>query len=260
MLLSYLRDLIKHTARLGFNAIELNGENGEVTIEGTDENNKTLVLKGKFLKPLPELDGRSGLGSVDILANYVNAYSHKDDTLTIKRKDATFKSEVRDDDGNMIMDDTGEPSMETVTKNIVEEFVFERGTQMKNHYRLMNIQILADQPKFPGLPWCVEIEPSNSSIELLTAQTGFGAETDFGVSVEDKTMYFTFGKTAVVEFAYDVEGEITKSWTWDAKKVLDVLKLSNGSVCTMRFSDKGALQITLNTGLAEYNYIIPAKS
>ena len=80
MLLDYLRDMVKYTSRLGFNTLELNGEDGVITIEGSDENNKTLVLKGKFLKQVPELNGRCGLGNVEWLSNYVNAYDHKDDT------------------------------------------------------------------------------------------------------------------------------------------------------------------------------------
>lgn len=260
MLLDYLRDMVKYTSRLGFNTLELNGENGIITIEGSDENNKTLVLKGKFLKPVTELNGRCGFGNVEWLSNYVNAYDHKDDTAIIVRKDATVSVEVRDDDDNIVMDASGEPKMKSVTQNVIEEIIFERGTQMKNEYRVMDVRMLSDQPKFGGLPWDIEIEPTSHAIDLLATQAGFGVENHFGIIVDDKTLYLTFGKTAVIEFAYDVEGEISKPWEWDVKKILDVLKLSSGAKCSMHFSDRGALQITLNSGLAEYNYIIPAKA
>jgi len=260
MLLDYLRDMVKYTSRLGFNAIELYDENGVINIEGSDENNKTLVLKGHFLKPVPEFDGKCGLGNVELLSNYVNAYDHRDDVATVVRKDVSVLTEVRDKDDKILMDASGEPKMKSTTMNVVEQIIFERGTQMKNDYRVMDIRMLTVQPKFGGLPWDIEIEPTSHAIDLLATQTGFGAENHFGLSVIDKVLYLTFGSTAVIEFAYDVEGEIEKPWEWDAKKILDVLKLSSGAKCSMHFSDKGALQITLNSGLAEYNYIIPAKA
>ena len=188
MLLDYLRDMVKYTSRLGFNSLEINGENGVITIEGSDENNKTLVLKGKFLKPVPELEGKCGLGNMEWLSNYVNAYDHKDDVATVVRKDATVSVAVRDDNNNVVKDSSGEPKMKTVTQNVVEEIIFERGTQMKNEYRVMDVRMLSDQPKFGGLPWDIEIEPTSHAIELLSTQTGFGVENHFGLLVDEKTL------------------------------------------------------------------------
>ena len=260
MLLNYLKDLVAHTSGLGINSIKITGDNNNVTIEGSDEVNKTLVIKGKFLKNVPEFKGVCGFGELEWLTNYVNAYKHKDDTATVIREDRTYRQVITDDNGNAVLDDKGNPETESVTNNVITEIHFKRGTQMKNEYRVMDLRILPEQPKFSGLPWDVVIEPTNRSIDLLATQAGFNVEKFFGVTIDDSTMYLTFGNTAMVEFAYDVDGEITRAWTWELKKVLDVLKLSSDAECTMSFSNKGALQVTLNTGLAEYNYIIPAKA
>lgn len=260
MLINYLRDIVKYTTKLGASSIKITGIDGDIVIEGSDENNKSVVIKGRLLKSFDDFNGVCGLSDLEWLSNYVNAYKHKDDTATIMRKDRTYSQEIIDNDGNIVLDDNGEPKMESVTKNVIEEIHFKRGTQMKNQYRVMDLRLLPDQPKFAGLPWDVEIEPTKHAIDMLSTQSGFGAEDTFSVTVDDGTLYLTFGGTAVIEFAYDVEGEITKPWKWEAKRILDILKLSSDAECKMFFSDKGALQITLNTGLSEYNYIVPAKA
>jgi len=260
MLLNYLKDLVAHTSGLGINSIKITGDGKTAQIEGSDETNKTLVIKGKFLKDVPEFEGLCGLGDLEWLTNYVNAYQHRDDAATIVREDKTYPQTVVDDNGNDVLDNNGEPETKQVTNNVITEIHFKRGTQMKNEYRVMGLQALPAQPKFSGLNWDIEIEPTKRAIDLLSTQAGFGVEKFFGVIIDDGTMYLSFGNTAMIEFAQEVEGDITRAWTWEIKKVLDVLKLSSDAECTMCFSDKGALQITLNTGLAEYNYIIPAKA
>jgi Cu2+-containing amine oxidase len=48
------------------------------------------------------------------------------------------------------------------------------------------------------------------------------------------------------------------SWSWPVKQIIGILDLTGDKV--MRISDDGATQITVNSGLAEYNYILPAQS
>lgn len=260
MIIDYLKDMVAHTSGLGISSLKITGDGKTTTIEGSDENNKTLVIKGKFLKDVPEFKGEVGLGNLEWLTNYVKAYTHKDDVATIVREEKTYSQKVVDDSGNDVLDSSGEPETETVTNDVITEIHFKRGTQMKNMYRAMNLRGIPEQPKFGGLPWDIELEPTKRSIELLSIQAGFNVEKLFGVTVDDGTMYLTFGNTATIEFASDVDGNITRAWTWELSKVLPVLKLSSDAECKMCFSDKGALQIVLTTGLAEYKYIIPAKA
>jgi len=43
-------------------------------------------------------------------------------------------------------------------------------------------------------------------------------------------------------------------------QVTQILKLIESNECEMSFSDDGALQITLDSGMAKYQYILPAQS
>ena len=260
MLLNYLRDLVQHTAGLGINALKITGTNGTVVVEGTDETNKSLVIKGSFLNPVTEFEGVCGLGDLEWLASYVNAYKHKDDVATVKRVDKEVEEPVVNDNGEAMKDEDGNPVTQRVTKSVVEEIRFSRGTQMKNDYRVMDLRLLDPQKKLAAIQWDVEFEPTQQAINFLATQAGLNIEKFFGVKVDDGTMYLTFGNTAVIEFATDVEGDITKAWTWEIKRVFDILKMASEAECTMSFSDRGVLKIALNTGLSEYNYILPARA
>ena len=58
-----------------------------------------------------------------------------------------------------------------------------------------------------------------------------------------------------------VTGTLTKSYTWPVNAVLSVLKIADGNNTKINISnDKGAMQITLDSGIATYKYIIPAQA
>ena len=59
-------------------------------------------------------------------------------------------------------------------------------------------------------------------------------------------------------FARNVDGELKQNWSWPLHQVLSILKLGMSGACVMNISDQGALQISIDSGLAVYNYILPA--
>jgi hypothetical protein len=61
-------------------------------------------------------------------------------------------------------------------------------------------------------------------------------------------------------FATGVTGKINKAWTWPVTSVLSILKIADANNTTMSFSNEGAMQITLDSGLGIYKYIIPANA
>ncbi len=263
MLLNSLRDLTRHTSGLDIDMIKIIGDDGSVAFEGINDD-KTVVLKGSFMKDVPELQGTFGLSQLEYLTKCVNEYKQKDDSIDVVRIEKTFSVPAKDDDGAEIHTDNGEPVYDKVTEMIMEKLVFSRKSpKMVNQYRVLDRRMITDQPSFKGAEWDVVITPTSQAINSLAIQAGMGVEEYFGVKTEDNVLYLTFGDTssqAIVEFAHNVEGEITRSWIWGVAPVLNVLKMSDSADCTMSFLDKGALQITLETGLAKYNYIMPAKA
>jgi hypothetical protein len=55
-----------------------------------------------------------------------------------------------------------------------------------------------------------------------------------------------------------VTGTLKRTWSWPIKTVIGILDLTGDK--TFRISDDGAAQITVDSGLAVYNYILPAQS
>ena len=257
MLLNYLRDLVKFTAGLGINAVKVTGTDGDVVVAGSDDTNKSLVIRGHFLNKVPDFEGTCGLGDLEYLSKYVNAYKDKDDKATVTRKEREVTEEVLDDNGEPVMQN-GEPVTQTVTKNVIETIIFQRDKISTNEYRVMDLRLLDKNQKIANIPWSVTIVPTQQAINLFAMQASLSVEKSFGVTIEDNEMFLTFGNTGKIRFATDVE--IVKAWTWEIQRVSDILKLSSEAECVMDFSDKGILKITLDTGLSEYSYMIPARS
>jgi len=66
------------------------------------------------------------------------------------------------------------------------------------------------------------------------------------------------GHTGNFVFQASVEGELKQGWKYPITEVLSILSL-NGDI-KMQFSDMGAAMITVDNGLAVYEYILPAQS
>jgi hypothetical protein len=59
-------------------------------------------------------------------------------------------------------------------------------------------------------------------------------------------------------FETNIGRSLKTGWTWPVQQVLKILHLTGDKV--MSFSDKGALRVLVDSGLAKYNYILPAQS
>ena len=130
----------------------------------------------------------------------------------------------------------------------------------------MNAEIINEQlktVKFKGAKWDIEFEPSVASIQRLKFQANAHTEENvFQVSLDGNNLVFTFGDASThagnFVFQHDVVGKLKQTWAWPVNQVMSILSLS-GDI-TMRIADVGALQITVDSGLAEYNYILPAQA
>jgi hypothetical protein len=117
--------------------------------------------------------------------------------------------------------------------------------------------------KFKGNGWDIEFEPSLASITRLKLQAQVHSEEPvFQVKTEDGNLVFFFGDASThagsFVFQHDVGGKLKHSWSWPINQVLSILVLDG--TATMRISDQGAMQITVDSGITEYNYILPAQS
>lgn len=235
----YLQDIVQHTHSLGIiDLVKIVGSDSSTLIEAVGEE-RTVIVQAQFHNPVPEFIGTFGMPNLGKLNTILNIPEYKDDAkLTITKKEDS---------------PTG-----IHFENSAGDF--------KNDYRFMSAEIVNDQlktVKFKGVRWGVEIEPSVAAIQRLKfqAQANSG-ETTFIAKTENNNLVFYFGDHSShagnFVFAHDVAGSLSKAWSWPLSAVISILSLSGDKM--IRFSDEGAVQITVDSGLAIYNYILPAQT
>jgi hypothetical protein len=88
-------------------------------------------------------------------------------------------------------------------------------------------------------------------------------ETVFVVrTTDDNNLEFVFGDPSTHAgrfiFSEGITGKLSRQWAWPIGQVLAILNLEGDM--TASFSDNGAMQINVDTGLVKYTYILPAQS
>lgn len=239
----HLLDLVEHTFDLGcIDLVKITGTDKETQIDGLAED-KSVVVQGRFLKPVPEFIGTFGMPNLAKLKILLNLQEYRENAeITVTRQERN-----------------GTPTPVGLH--------FENATHdFKNDYRFMTSEIVAEKlktAKFRGANWHVEFEPTVAGIQRLKMQAQANAEENtFQARTEKDTLKFFFGdhSTHAGEFVFHAgcTGALKRSWAWPVKQVISILDLVGDKV--MRISDDGAAQITVNSGIAEYNYILPAQS
>jgi hypothetical protein len=174
-------------------------------------------------------------------------------------------------DGNEYKDDakisitTAERNGETLPVGIHFE---NKDGDFKNDYRFMNTEIINEKMKtvkFRGVKWDVEVEPSVASVTRFNFQAGANNEhPTFLAKTDNGNLKFIFGDASThggeFIFAMGVNGKLDRGWTWPVLPILSILKIADVNNTKMSLSNEGAIQITLDSGLATYKYIIPAQA
>ena len=239
-----LLDIVKHTHALGFlNLVKIVSDDKESTIESMADD-RSVIMKGKFHKPIG-IDGTFGMPQLNKLDILLKVPEYKDG--------ATITVSTRAKDG----------------KDYPTGLHFENANgDFKNDYRFMNAEIIEEKlktVKFRGVNWNIEFEPSMAAVTRLTYQVQANSEeTSFVAKTDGTDLKFYFGdhSTHAGEFIFQpgVSGTLDKNWAWPVAQVLQILKLAESSTVKMHISNEGALQLTVDSGIGEYQFILPAQS
>jgi len=238
----HLLDLVEHTFDPGvIDLVKITGTDQETVIDGLAED-RSVVIQGKFANPVADFVGTFGMPNLQKLKILLNIEEYREDAeITVKRQ------ERNGDDVPVGLH----------FKNAAGDF--------KNDYRFMTAEIVGQKlktAKFLGTSWNVEIEPTVAGIMRLKMQSQANSEEPtFQVKIENDDLKFYFGdhSTHAGEFVFHpgCGGSLKHTWSWPKSQVMSILDLTGDKV--MRISDDGAMQITVDSGTAEYNYILPAQ-
>jgi hypothetical protein len=236
----HLLDLVQHTHDLGcIDLIKITGTDTSTVINGLAED-KSVVVEARFHNPVAEFVGTFGMPNLAKLKILLNLQEYRENAKIALTKNSA-----------------GAP----------DNLNFENANgDFKNSYRFMATEIVNEKLKtlkFKAPTWHIEFEPTVAAIQRLRMQAQANAEeTTFTAKTENSDLKFFFGdhSTHAGNFVFQpgVAGQLKRAWAWPVAQVLSIMGLVGDK--TMRISDDGAMQITVDSGLAVYNYILPAQS
>ena len=118
-------------------------------------------------------------------------------------------------------------------------------------------------PKFAGVNWHITFEPTNAAIQRLKWQMSANLEEpNFTAKTDGGDLKFSFGDHSTHSgnfiFHPGIDGQLKRAWAWPAKQFASILDLTGDK--TVQISNDGAAQITVDSGLGVYKYILPAQS
>jgi hypothetical protein len=237
-----LTDIVTHTHSLGFLPLVKVTSDTDTVIESMAED-RSVILSAKAKVKVAEFSGVFGMPNLDKLALHLKNPEYKENAKL-----------------NVV-----EAERNGVTIPVSIHFENEAG-DFQNDYRFMNAEIINERlksVKFKGAAWDIEITPAVASIMRLKLQASAHSEENvFQVKTEGGNLVFAFGDASAhagsFVFHANVAGKLKQTWSWPVSQVLSILNLDGDK--TMRIADAGAMQITVDSGLVEYNYILPAQS
>ena len=236
----HLLDLVQHTHDLGcIDLIKIIGDDATTVINGLAED-KSVVVEARFHNPVADFAGTFGMPNLTKLKILLNLQEYRENA-----KIALSKKSTGAPDGLNFENADGD---------------------FKNSYRFMAAEIVSEKLKtlkFKAPTWHIEFEPTVAAIQRLRMQAQANAEeTTFTARTENGDLKFFFGdhSTHAGNFVFQsgVAGQLKRAWAWPVAQVLSIMGLVGDK--TMRITDDGAMQITVDSGLAVYNYILPAQS
>ena len=238
-----LQDLIQHTHGLGnVDLIKVTGTDTETQINAVAED-KTVIVSGTLNSPVADFIGVFGMPNLGKLKTILGF----DDYDT----DAKISVATSNRDG---VDIPTTIHFETKDGSFV------------NDYRLMSKAIVEEKVKsvtFKGTTWNVEFQPSIAGIQRLKKQASANSEQDhFTMTTVNGDLKINFGDPSThsgnLVFQPGVTGTLNKTWHWPVKVFQAILDLPGDK--TIKIADAGATEITVDSGLATYRYLLPANA
>jgi hypothetical protein len=239
----FLQDLVAHTHSLGFlPLVKVTSTASESTVESSAED-RSVILNAKTKNPIDDLEGVFGMPNLNKLDIILKCPEYKENfSITVVKQDR---------DGESVP--TG--------------LHFQNGAgDFENDYRFMSTAIINEKlktVKFKGAAWDIEFTPSMASIQRFKFQSAaHSEELTFQVKTDNNNLIFSFGDASThagsFVFQAGVTGKLKQNWSWPVTQVQSILNLTGDK--TMRIADAGALTITVDSGIAVYEYILPAQS
>jgi len=238
----HLQDIISHTSALGFiDLVKITGTDKETKINAIAED-RNVILEAKFKNPHSDFIGLFGMPNLSKLRTILGFQDYAENakiSMTREtRNGETIPTSIH---------------FETATADFI------------NDYRLMSQALVEERVKpvkFAGATWNVSFEPTKDNIQRLKRQASANSEEIlFTTKTDNGNIRVYFGDVSTHSgnfiFAPSVAGTLNRAWSWPVKQFLGIMDLIGDK--RVHISDQGAMQITVDSGLIDYVYLLPAQ-
>lgn len=239
----YLQDIVQHTQGLGvIELVKITGDTNSTVIEAISED-RSVIVQGQFNAPVPEFTGVFGMPNLGKLKTILGIEEY--------RENAQITLNTQDRNGAQVP---------------VGLHFENKAGDFKNDYRFMTSEVISEKlksVKMRTVNWNITVNPTVAAIQKLKFQAQANSEeVNFVVKTENNKLKFFFGdhSSHAGNFVFQdgVSGSLSKAWSWPVGVVISILALPGEKV--MKFSDEGVAQITVDSGIATYNYLLPAQT
>ena len=238
----YLLDVITHTNSLeGVDLIKITGTD-KLTQVNAIADNKNVIISGSFKNPIADFIGTFGMPNLNKLKTILSFDEYDD-----KSKIDVVKSNRNGEDVPSTI------HFETATGDFV------------NDYRLMSKELVEEKVKsvaFKGATFQVEFEPTIAGIQRLKKQASANSEEEsFTVKTDNGDVKIHFGDPSTHSgnfvFQSGVTGTLNRAWMFPVKAFLGIMDMVGDK--TIRISDQGVAEITVDSEISNYKYYLPAQ-
>lgn len=240
----YLIDIVKHTSGLGyFETLRIDGTATETKVSATDLKNRSVVLRAKLHGVIPEFAGLFGVPNLTLLNTLLSIPEYQDTgaIITVDR---------------MVKNNLEQPS----------SIKFENSTNdFKNEFRLMASNLIDNlEPllKFNVTSWPATFVPSVSAQQRLKYQSSAHSDEQtvtFRIANGEIRAMIGDGSSHHGSFVFHkgVDEKVKETILIPVSVVNSILALDGDKVINM---GGPGMMITVDSGLANYDYIIPMQT
>ena len=236
-------DILSYTANTGFfDYIKIVGDDEKTQILASDSS-QSIIVNAETKKSIPEFIGTFGLGNL----RYLQGVAHLD---VFKEEGSDVTVQYKDRNGTEVAE--------------LIEYANRNGTNIT--YRLMHESTIPSVPIFRGTEWDLVIKPTREKIAEFSQLAALHAEIEeqFIAKTVNGDLVFYIGEEgasthkARFTFHNNVDGNINVGMKWTINHALAALRLSESGDSVVKFSNKGVICVTVDSGLAVYNIILLA--
>lgn len=239
-----LTDVSKITKGLQISMIKVVGTDKTTEFKASSDDSR-IMMKADAKKMIPEFNGVFGLGSLGVLRGYLDIYnSYDNETAVVVNVEKTERNGT----------------------SVLSDISFKAKGQSAAVYRLSSESSLRKTAIFNGgIAWDVEMTdiPKAKIQEFMKFAGVLGSiESFFSVSTVDGRLIFSIGEenAAISRVQIDmgaVSGKLNSMHKYPTVEYLTILSNNNPVI---KFSNKGVAQISVDSGLIDYEFILPGKN